>query len=126
MVVNPYLRQCAPPEFSATLPPMCRRIATRDRAHRNIPCGATGRLRGLDYAGFDDDALVGNVDFEDAVHAGEADDDSTLTGSAPPLRPVPDPRATNGIFSRRADFQDRLHLFRGSRKKTAEGRVGNW
>ena len=35
---------------------------------------------GVDDAGFDDDALVGDVDGEDAVHAGEADDDAAGGG----------------------------------------------
>ena len=39
------------------------------------------------------------------------------TGSAPPLNPVPEPRATKGIFSAMADLQNRLNLFRVFGKK---------
>ena len=48
--------------------------------------------------GCDGDLLVGEIDVEDAVHAGEADDDAAAAGSAPPLRPVPAPRATKGML----------------------------
>ena len=34
----------------------------------------------IDDAGFDDDAGVGEIDFEDAVHAREADDDAVFYG----------------------------------------------
>jgi hypothetical protein len=34
----------------------------------------------IDYAGLDGDAGVGEIDFEDAIHAGEADDDAIFDG----------------------------------------------
>src|ERR1700679_1901298 len=37
----------------------------------------------IDDARFDDNALVGNVDFEDAIHAGEADDNPALRRERP-------------------------------------------
>ncbi len=34
----------------------------------------------IDHAGLDDDAGIGEIDFEDAVHAGETDDDAVFYG----------------------------------------------
>ncbi len=41
----------------------------------------------------------------------------SFTGRAPPLNPVPEPRATNGIRSRKHTRTIRLDLFRGLRQQ---------
>ena len=101
MAVKPYFRQCAPPEFFATLPPMLqtdweeepgRKIAVRLNVRGDIE---------IDDAGFDDDASVGKIEFENAIHAGETDDDTVFDGErAAAGRPVPEPRETKGILWR--------------------------
>jgi hypothetical protein len=56
--VKPYLKQCAPPEFSATLPPIEQTICDL-------------RVR---HPGLDDDAPVGQVDLEHAAHPRDRDE----------------------------------------------------
>ena len=56
----------------------------------------------IDHAGLHHRALVLEIDFEDPVHAREADQMPPARGMAPPLRPVPAPRPTMGTpYSRR-------------------------
>ena len=45
----------------------------------------------------------------------------SATGSAPPERPVPAPRATNGIRRLVAEPDDRLHLGRRRRQRDERG-----
>jgi len=56
------------------------------------------------YAGLHHYAGVGEIHFQDFVHAGQADYDSFSTGRAPPLSPVPE----RGL---------RREFFRGGRRE---------
>ena len=49
-------------------------------------------------AGLEHRAFVCQVDFDDAVHAGERNDHAAGAGIAPPLNPVPAPRPTMGMW----------------------------
>ncbi len=87
MTVKPYLRQWAPPAFSAMLPPMVQTVwelgsGGVEEAVRSDGGGDVG----VDDAGLDGDLLVGEIDVQDAVHAGEADDDAAGRGGARRLR----------------------------------------
>jgi len=71
---------------------------------------------GVDHPRLHDDALVGNVNFQDTVHASEADDNPSLrrqrTTAESGSRSTCDER--NAVLS--ADTNDRLDLFGGSGK----------
>ena len=96
--VIPYLKQCAPPELNATLPPMVqmdwldgiRRVvqAVRLRRDRHVE---------VDDARFDDGDAVDRVELRgcDSSRLSAMTMPSTF-GTAPPDRLVPLPRATKG------------------------------
>src|SRR6516225_6538908 len=98
-LVTPYKRQCGPPELLATLPPTeqdcwlegsgakCRpkgatalersRLRTPGSTHASLATGSTSRMRFI---------LV--VTMTTGA--------TSPVGTAPPARPVPEPRGTNG------------------------------
>ena len=97
MTVKPYFRQCAPPAFSATLPPIeqtswddgsgayARSNGAASRVtHRLITPGSTVTCR-----------LSASTAPRERSRDSTSRTPSAL-GSAPPDRPVPEPRATNG------------------------------
>ena len=71
----------------------------------------------IDDARLDDDAPIGQVHFEDAVHARQADDDAVGDGQ----RAAAQPRSRSARNKRNplamADAHDRLHLLRRSRQE---------
>ena len=79
LVVTPYFRQWAPPEFMPILPAMRAgelrgRVGRVEEALRRDRAG-DGEIGD---AGLDPGGAVGEVDVEDAVHLGDADDDRVL------------------------------------------------
>ena len=76
LVVTPYLRQCAPPEFIADVA-ADRAGELRGRIGRVEEAVGADRLgnREIGDAGLDPRIAVGEVDLEDAAHLGQADDD---------------------------------------------------
>ena len=77
----------------------------------------------IDDAGLDHDALVGNVDVEDAVHAGEADDDAALGGERASAEAGAGATADEGNLVPGADTNDGLHLLSVRGSTTAAGRT---
>ena len=96
----PYLRQCTPPEFSATLPPMVQAIC--DDGSGVIEAGLLDRLRHREIgdAGLDHGDAIVEVDLADALELGHADSTPSPSGSAPPDSEVPAPRGTTLMPSR--------------------------
>src|SRR4029077_10090869 len=95
--VNPCLRQCAPPEFSATLPPIEQTTWLDGSGAENRPNGAAALLtaRLVTPGSTTARRLTGSISSTARIR------DTTIStplsrGSAPPDRPVPRPRATNG------------------------------
>ena len=82
-------------------------VAVRGHGFRNVR---------IDDAGLDDNALVGDIDFQDAIHAGEADDDSALRWQRAAAQSGP--RSTrdkrNAVLG--ADANDGLDLLGAARK----------
>ena len=97
VAVTPYFRQCTPPEFSATLPPMLQ-ITWLEGSGRNkaIACNGT-RHPAVDHPGFHRDRLVWKIHGQDPTHATGDDQQASSSTSAPPDSPVPLPRATKGM-----------------------------
>ena len=78
--VKPYLRQCAPPEFSATLPPIVHTLCElTDRARSNSRAARDAcEMSRLMTPGCTRMRAVRQVDVEDAVHPRGADDDAAV------------------------------------------------
>ncbi len=70
----PYLRQCTPPEFSATLPPMVQAIC-EDGIGRVVEAGVLDRLgdREIGHARLDHHHAVVEIDLADAVELRHAE-----------------------------------------------------
>ena len=79
LVVTPYLRQCGPPEFSATLPPIVQAFWLDGSGAKKNPSFWTylAQLQ-VDHAGFDQGGSIFAIDLEDAIHPGQGDDDPAL------------------------------------------------
>jgi len=86
LVVRPYFKQCSPPEFSATLPPMVQATWLEDRAR--IEAVGLHRLGDIEIgdAGLDHDAAILIIDFDDALHAPIPIRMPSSRGRAPPTR----------------------------------------
>ncbi len=96
-LVTPSARQCGPPELLATLPPIEHVCWLLGSGAKCSPCDATALLRS-------------RFSTPGSTHARRADGSTdrmrfifvvAITtapsgGTAPPARPVPEPRATNG------------------------------
>ena len=122
--VTPSARQCGPPELLATLPPIehvcwllgsgakcrpCDGDGTRLRSRLSTP-GSTHARRAA--ASTDRMRFIFVVEMTIAPSG----------GTAPPARPVPEPRATNGTPCRLATSHAGLHL--GGRRREAHGDGG--
>ncbi len=81
------------------------------------------RIRDLrvDHSRFDDHPLVGNIDFEDAIHAREADDNAALSRQRPTTEPGPCSTRDKRNPVLVADANDRLHLLGAARKDNGTG-----
>ena len=71
----------------------------------------------IDDAGFDDDAGVGEIDFENAVHAGEADDDAVFDGERAAAKAGAGAARDEGNFFAMAEAEDGLDLCGGCGEK---------
>ena len=71
----------------------------------------------IDDAGLDDDAGVGEIDFEDAVHAREADDDAVFDGQRAAAQAGAGAARDEGDLFAMADADDGLDLCGGSREE---------
>src|SRR5205823_4031096 len=97
LTVNPYLRQCAPPEFSATLPPTEQTCWLDGSGAKYHPYGVaalvTSRLitPGSTIAR----SLATSTSNIRRIREVTISTPSAC-GNAPPDRPVPEPRATKG------------------------------
>src|SRR4051794_37633296 len=96
-LVTPSERQCGPPELLATLPPIEHVCWLLGSGAKCRPCGATARDRSRFSTPGSTQArrLEGSTDSSAVIF-----DVEMITapsgGTAPPARPVPDPRGTNG------------------------------
>ena len=93
----PYLRQCGPPAFSATLPPILQAIWLEDR--RVIQTERRCRLRDVkihDPRLHDRDSVL-DIDREDLVHPLHLDDDPALSGHGAAAESGSRPRGRNGM-----------------------------
>ena len=96
-VVNPYLRQCAPPEFSATLPPIVHTCWLLGSGAKYNPCGAAAAVMSrLVTPGSTTARRSTGSTSSTRFNRATLMTTPSATGSAPPERPVPAPRATNG------------------------------
>ncbi len=77
---------------------------------------------GVDDAGLDGDLLVGEVDVEDAVHAGEADDDGAGGGKRSAAESGAGSAGDEGDVVLRADADDGLDLLGAAREDDGGGR----
>ena len=125
-LVTPSARQCGPPELLATLPPIehvcwllgsgakCRpwTATARDRSRLSIP-GSTHARRPIGSTARSRFIFVVAITI------------APSGGTAPPARPVPDPRATNGTPWRAAMRHARLDLVRRRREADGDGRAGH-
>src|SRR5437867_6724078 len=98
--VTPYLRQCGPPEFSATLPPMVHAVWLDGSGLYSRPCGAAAAERRT----FTTPGSTTASRFLGSMARMRFSRVSTIStasssASAPPDRPVPAPRGTNGTPS---------------------------
>ena len=75
----------------------------------------------VDDAGLDDDAVVGEVDFEDAVHAREADDDAVFDGERAAAQAGAGAAGDEGDAFAMAEADDGLDLFGGGGEDDGEG-----
>jgi hypothetical protein len=68
LVVNPYLKQCAPPEFSAMLPPIEHTLWLEGSG---VEMGWAHHARDIQICdpGLGDDTLVVEVDLDDVAKA---------------------------------------------------------
>ena len=94
--MKPYLKQCAPPEFSATLPPIVQTIWLDGSGGKKC-VGATA----WETAMFVTPGSTSTRPFSTSTSRTRRSRDSAIstpssTGSAPPDRPDPAPRATHG------------------------------
>jgi len=103
--VTPYLRQCGPPEFSATVAPTLQASGWRGRGVVVTVGANLIREPDIDQAGFDDGALVSVVHLEHAVHPVEADDDAAFEGQRPAgeARPCSSGHERNALPHAQAD-----------------------
>ena len=95
-MVNPYLKQCAPPEFSATLPPIVQTIWLDGSGGKKC-VGATA----CETAMFVTPGSTRTRPFGMSTSRMRRSRESAIrmpssTGSAPPESPEPAPRATHG------------------------------
>ena len=75
----------------------------------------------IDNAGLDDDAGVGEIDFEDAVHAREADDDAVFYGERPAAKASAGAAGYEGDAFAMAEAEDRLDFGGGGREEDGLG-----
>jgi hypothetical protein len=75
----------------------------------------------IDDAGLDDDAGVGEIDFEDAVHAGEADDDAIGYGERAAAQAGAGAAGNEGNAFAMAEAEDGLHFLRRRGEKDGLG-----
>ena len=95
--VTPSARQCGPPELLATLPPIEHVCWLLGSGAKCRPCGSTlAREVEVEHARLDPRLPVDRVDREDPFIFVVAMTTAPSSGTAPPARPVPEPRATNG------------------------------
>src|SRR5580704_8127309 len=72
------------------------------------------------YAWFDDDACIRYIDFENAIHPRQADDDSVFDGKRAAAEPGSRTARNEWNFIGVAEFQKRLDLSRVFRKQNAK------
>ena len=122
LVVKPYFRQCAPPEFSATLP-----ADRADDLARRVGCvvQVVGGHRGGDaevgHPRLDDRALVLRVDGEDRAHPGQPDDDPVGDGQRTAGQAGPRTAGDERDPFPGADPHDRRNLLRARRQHHQRG-----
>ena len=75
----------------------------------------------IEDAGFDDDAGVRDVDFKDAIHAHEAEDDAVRDGERAAAQARAGATRDEGNFFAVADADDGLDLLSGRRKQHSAG-----
>ena len=111
LTVKPFLRQWAPPEFSATLPADRADLLARGigRVEEAVRRDRPGDVEVRD-AGLDDDPLRGEVDLEDPVHPRERDDDSLRNGQRAAGQPGAGAAGDERHAFAGADADDALHL----------------
>ena len=109
--VRPYLRQCSPPEFSATFPPMEHAICEEGvrRVVEPVRIGRLGDGEVADPRLHPGDAAVG-VQLEDAAELREAEEQPVLEGEGAPGKAGPGPAGDHRHALRRRDPHDPLHF----------------
>ena len=97
----PYLRQCTPPEFSATLPPIVQAIC-EDGIGRIIEAGLADRLRHREIgdAGLDHGNAVIVIDLADAFEFGKPEQNAVAERQRAAGERGPAPRGTTLMPSR--------------------------
>src|SRR5690606_3914416 len=99
--VTPYFRQCGPPAFSATFPPIVQAACELGSGAYVSPYGAAARLNRTFTTPGSTRARRFAASI-DRIRSIRARDTTTAPSraSAPPDNPVPAPRATNGTPAR--------------------------
>ncbi len=121
-MVKPYFRQCAPPEFSATFPPIVQTTWLDGSGAKYRLSGATAaEMPRLVTPGWTTARwFSASTDRISRIRASPMTMPSA-TGSAPPDRPVPAPRATNAMPFAGANPNHCRNLFRADRKHNQRG-----
>src|SRR6266851_5521605 len=121
VVVNPYLRQCAPPEFSATLADAADRLRGRiGRVEIFLRLNASGDIQ-VDDAGLDDHASVQKINLEDVIHSREADNNAILNWESAATQARARAARDKGNFSPMTQADNCLDLLSGSGEQDSAG-----
>jgi hypothetical protein len=102
--VKPYLKQCAPPEFSATLPPIEQTIWLDGSGGKKWLGPTAWEIATLVTPGSQTTRWLGRSTSRIRRSRERTMSTPSATGSEPPDRPLPEPRATHGT---RAPWQAR-------------------
>ncbi len=109
LVVTPYLRQCGPPAFSATLPPMVQAVWLDGSGAYINPNGAAARLSdAFTTPGSTTARRLAGSSSRMRPRRVRVTSTAGASPRAPPDRPVPAPRATKGTRRRCSAASTRL------------------
>ena len=97
LVVTPYFRQCAPPEFIAILPAMAQASCARrvGGVEKPLFLDRAGDAQ-IGAPGLHADHAVGVIGLQHLGHPRHAEDHAVGGGQRPPASDVPAPRGTTG------------------------------
>ena len=98
-MVKPYLKQCAPPEFSATLPPIEQTIWLDGSGGKKWLGPTACEMAMLVTPGSHTTRWLARSTSRMRRSRVSTISTPSCTGSAPPDRPLPEPRATHGTPS---------------------------